>query len=440
MSHFMARVPFDTFGLLPKVPCVRLLTASAALRSDGMDTDAWQSLAIAAAIGLLIGAERERAKGVHSIAGIRTFALAAVLGSLAATIPLATGAVLVIGVVALVVVGYLRSDTDDSGITTEVALLLTVTLGILTHRQPALAVAAAVVTVILLISKHNLHEFVRRTVTDLEIADALKFFVAAFIVLPLLPTGRIGPYDVWVPQRIWLLVVLITGVGWLGYAATRMLGANRGLLVTGLAGGFVSATATIAALGARSRESGVPQQAAVAGGLMASVATAIEVAVLTTIAYPPVGVRLYAPAAAAAVVLALCAWFLSRRAAPAKDEAALGRPFALVPALIIAAVIAGVLLLAKWLNDLYGASGATLATAVGSLADTHAAAIAVTSLARSGDVSVRLAVLAASLGLLVNMGSKVAAAFTGGRRFSLAILLWHLPAIAAFAITLFAVT
>jgi uncharacterized membrane protein (DUF4010 family) len=102
--------------------------------------------------------------------------------------------------------------------------------------------------------------------------------------------------------------------------------------------------------------------------------------------------------------------------------------------------IAGVLLLAKWLNDLYGASGATLATAVGSLADTHAAAIAVTSLARSGDVSVRLAVLAASLGLLVNMGSKVATAFTGGRRFSLAILLWHLPAIAAFAITLFAVT
>jgi uncharacterized membrane protein (DUF4010 family) len=330
-------------------------------------------------------------------------------------------------------------DITDAGITTEVALLLTVALGILTHRQPALAVAAAVGTVVLLISKNNLHQFVQRTITDLEIADALKFFIAAFIVLPLLPTGHVGPYGVWVPQRIWLLVVIITGVGWLGYAATRLLGANRGLLVTGLAGGFVSATATIAALGARSRNPGVSNRAAIAGGLMASVATMIEIAVLTTIADPLVGLRLYAPTAAAAVVLALSAWFLSRNAHPAKNEAGLGRPFALLPALIIAAVIAGVLLLATWLNDLYGASGATLATAVGSLADTHAAAIAVTSLARSGDVTVHLAVVAVSLGLLVNTGSKTVAALTGGRQFSLNILLWHLPAIGAFAAALLAV-
>jgi uncharacterized membrane protein (DUF4010 family) len=151
-------------------------------------------------------------------------------------------------------------------------------------------------------------------------------------------------------------------------------------------------------------------------------------------------VRLYAPAAAAAVVLAISAWFLSRRAEPVTaDESSLGRPFALVPALIIAAVISGVLLLARWLNDLYGASGATLATVVGSLADTHAAAIAVTSLARSGDVAVDLAVTATSLGVLVNTGSKTVAALTGGRRFSLGILLWHLPAIAAFAAVLLTV-
>ena len=402
-----------------------------------MDTAAWQSLAIAVAIGLLIGAERERAKGGDSIAGIRTFALAAVLGNIAATLPWQAGALLTFGAVALVLVGYLRTDRDDSGITTEIALILTIAFGALTHREPALAVAAAVTTVILLVSKDNLHRFVRRTITDLEMTDALKFFVAAFIVLPLLPTGRVGPYGIWVPQRIWLLVVIITGVGWLGYAATRLLGANRGLLIAGLAGGFVSATATIGALGARARNSGVPRNAALAGGLMASVATMIEVAVLTTIAHPPVGVRLYAPAAAAAITLALTAWYLSRSVEPGEDdEAQLGRPFALLPALVIAAVIAGVLLLATWLNDRYGASGATLATAVGSLADTHAAAIAVTSLARGGEVTVHLAVLAVSLGLLVNTGSKTVAALAGGRQFSLGILLWHLPAIAAFAVPL----
>jgi uncharacterized membrane protein (DUF4010 family) len=401
-----------------------------------VNLDAWQSLAIAAAIGLLIGAERERAKGPGSIAGIRTFALAAVLGSIAATLPWSLGAVLVASISALVLVGYWRAETDDTGITTEVALLLTVGLGVLTLREPALAVAAAVAMVVLLISKENLHRFVRRTVTDLEMADALKFFVAAFIVLPLLPSGPIGPYGVWVPQRIWLLVVVITGVGWLGYAATRLLGANRGLLIAGLAGGFVSATATIGALGARTRNTDVPRAAAVAGGLMASVATMIEIAALTTIAFPPVGIRLYAPTAAAAAVLGVCAWILSRRAAPSGDDNTLGRPFALLPALIIAAVIAGVLALATWLNGHYGASGAMLATAVGSLADAHAAAIAVSSLAREGEVGTRLAVLAVSVGVLVNLGSKVTAALAGGRRFSLDILLWHLPAVTAYAAAL----
>ena len=103
----------------------------------------------------------------------------------------------------------------------------------------------------------------------------------------------------------------------------------------------------------------------------------------------------------------------------------------------IAVALAGVLLLATWLNDRYGASGAMLATVAGSLADAHAAALAVTSLARSGDVTTHLAVLAASLGLLVNTGSKTIAALTGGWKFSLGILLWHLPAIVAFAATLF---
>jgi uncharacterized membrane protein (DUF4010 family) len=402
-----------------------------------MDTAMWESLAIAAAIGLLIGAERERSKGPdNALAGIRTFALAAVLGNIATALPWGIGVALVLGAVALVLAGYFRADADDSGITTEVALVLTIALGALTHREPALAVAVAVAAAILLVSKDELHQFVRRTVTDLEIADALKFFVAAFIVLPLLPTGRVGPYDVWVPQRIWLLVVIITGVGWLGYAATRMLGAKRGLLIAGLAGGFVSATATIGALGARTRDTEVPRTAAVAGGLMASVATVVQLAILTTIAHPPVGLRLYAPAAAAGVILALSAWFLSRRAEAPNDESALGRPFALVPALIIAAVIAGVLLLATWLNDVYGASGATLATAVGSLADAHASALAVSSLARSGEVSVQLAVVAIAIGLLVNMGSKSVAALAGGRRYCLDIVLWHLPAIGAFALAL----
>ena len=110
-------------------------------------------------------------------------------------------------------------------------------LGALAPSQPTLAAALAVVITVLLVSREALHRFVRETVTEREQVDALKFFVAAFVLLPVLPDGSFGPYGAWVPQRIWLLVVLITGIGWVGYVATRLLGASRGLMVTGLAGG-----------------------------------------------------------------------------------------------------------------------------------------------------------------------------------------------------------
>ena len=75
----------------------------------------------------------------------------------------------------------------------------------------------------------------------------------AFVILPLLPNRGLGPYAVLNPERVWLLVVLLTGIGWVGYIGVRALGPERGLLVTGLAGGFVSASATTASMGRLSR-------------------------------------------------------------------------------------------------------------------------------------------------------------------------------------------
>lgn len=168
----------------------------------------------------------------------------------------------------------------------------------------------------------------QETVTERERIDALKFFVAAFVVLPLLPDRAVGPYDVWVPQRIWLLVVLITAIGWVGYAATRAVGARRGLLITGLAGGFVSATATTGVMAAKVRQ----QAASERSGLVMLVA-ALWLARTPSSAAPE-------PVAAAE---------------------AQGRPFALVPALLLAGVITLVLPLAAWLEDVYGTVGSMVA-------------------------------------------------------------------------------
>lgn len=394
--------------------------------------DLFLSAGVAVAVGLLIGAERERSKRQVGSAGVRTFAVVALLGNIATLLHPVVGGVVLASVGLVVAVEYAGARKEEPGLTSEVALLATMGLGALTRFEPALAAAAGVAVAVLLASKASLHHFVRDTVTDLETTDALKFFVIAFIVLPLLPTDPIGPYGVLVPRRIWLLVVLITGIGWLGYAATRALGARRGLVVAGLAGGFVSGTATIGAMAAKARAGAAPRHAALAGALMASVATLVQVAVLVTIADRGVAAELYVALAAGALVLAVEAWWLGRKEASSSDHPAIGRPFALVPALVIAAVISAVLLLSTWLNQRYGASGTMLAAATGSLADTHAAAVAVATLAHAGEVSVSLAVAAIGLGLLTNTVSKVVAALVGGGGgFAARVLAWHLPAVAA---------
>ena len=399
------------------------------------ELELWQSMGVALAIGLLIGAERERTKPSGGSPGVRTFALIALSGALAARVPPVVAAALVGGTVLLVVVGYTWSKARDPGMTSEAAAIATLGLGALTSTEPALAVGLAVAITVLLVSRESLHRFVRETVTDSERVDALKFFIAAFVVLPLLPTGHVGPYGVWVPQRIWLLVVLIIGIGWVGYVATRMLGARRGLMVAGLAGGFVSGTATTGVMAAKFRRGEAPLRGALAGAVLASVGTLLQLALVTSFAEPRVTLRLLPAVLVGTLVMAAEAWWLGR--APAlldESPGSAGRPFALVPALVLAGIISLVLPLAIWLEERYGVVGSMAATAAGALADVHGASVAMASLASAGAVSVATAVVAIGAGLITNTLSKVVvAAAAGGLRFAGALVVCFLPVAAAVA-------
>ena len=183
-----------------------------------------QPFLIALAIGLLMGFERERSHARRLPAGSRTFALLALMGVLAASISvwLVIAGVVIVG--GLMVLAYQRTSTEDPGTTTEVAAIVAYLLGALTWTRPALAVALAVVVAGLLVSKGRLHHFAREVVTEVEVEDAVKFFVVAFVILPLLPNEDLGPYGVLNPARVWLLVVLLTGIGWVGYIGVRALG------------------------------------------------------------------------------------------------------------------------------------------------------------------------------------------------------------------------
>jgi uncharacterized membrane protein (DUF4010 family) len=390
----------------------------------------WQALQpflVALAIGLLLGFERERSHKRTLPAGSRSFALLSLLGAVAATFgpwAVITG---LAGVTALMALAYFRTSTEDPGTTTEIAAVVAFLLGALAYGRPGIAVALAVVVVGLLISKSRIHHFARDIVTEVEMEDAIKFFVVAFVVLPLLPNQPMGPYGVLNPAKVWLLVVLLTGIGWLGYVGVRALGAERGLMVTGLAGGFVSASATTASMGRLSRTAGV--RAPLASALAASLATFVQLLIVIGYVDPAVLRRLWPPVLAAALVLFVVAGYVYRgarrdnHAAPAADGTPEGRPFALKPALLLAAVLVFALLVGRWGADVLGPRGAVLGAFGAGLADAHAGSVAAASLAAKGDISVSTALLAIAAALGSNLLVKCALAFSsGGRSFGLAFI------------------
>lgn len=245
-----------------------------------------------------------------------------------------------------------------------------------------------------------------------------------------------GPYGVLNPAKVWLLVVLLTGIGWLGYLGVRALGSERGLLITGLAGGFVSASATTASMGRLSRTAGV--RAPLASALAASLATFAQLLIVIGYVDPAVLRRLWLPVAAAALVLAGVAAYVYRGAVNHRGAGAAaipaGRPFALKPALVLAAVLVFALLVGRWGADVLGPRGAVLAAFGAGLADAHAGSVAAAALAAKGDITVRVALASIAAALGSNLLVKVVLAFSaGGRRFGLGFLAGMAAPTAVFA-------
>jgi uncharacterized membrane protein (DUF4010 family) len=394
-----------------------------------IDTGHAAGLGVALAIGLLVGVERERRKGEGSgrgIAGIRTFALVGVLGALA----MLTGGAVVVGaglvvLGALTAIGYLTGDHDDPGITTEVAVIVTFLLGALALEEPVLAAGIGVATTALLAARAALHRLVSQLLTEDELHDLLLFVAAAGVVLPLLPNRDMGPYEALNPFAIWRLVVLVMGIGGTGYVALRILGPRFGLPLAGLAGGFISSSATIASMGALARKAPVLGRAAVAAAVLSTVATVLQmVVVLAAASRPTLNEMAASLALAGAVALAFGA--LTAIRVPAADEEAerpATRAFQLQSALLFAAIVTAVTLLAAALNDTMGNRGVLLSAAVAGFADTHAAGASVAALVARGQLDASDAVLPILAGLTTNTLTKATLAYTNGR-WAFARLVW----------------
>ena len=389
---------------------------------------AWQQIQpflVALAIGLLLGLERERGHFGKLPAGSRSFALLSLAGAVAATFSMWAVVVGLGAVAGLMAIAYFRTSGEDPGTTTEIAAIVAYLLGALACSRPTVAGALAVIVALLLVSKDRIHRFARDIVSEVELEDAIKFFVVAFVVLPLLPNQPFGPYGVLNPAKVWLIVVLLTGIGWLGYIGVRALGPRRGLLVTGLAGGFVSASATTASMGRLSKTAGL--RAPLAGALLASVATFVQLLLVIGVVDADVLRKLWPAAAAGAISLTAVAFIVYRGTPPSDPEKAetvsTTRPFALKPALLLTGVLTLALLVGKWGADVLGPQGAVLASFAAGLADAHAGSLAAATLAAQGTITVDTALVAIAAALGSNLIVKcILAGAAGGRRFALGFM------------------
>jgi uncharacterized membrane protein (DUF4010 family) len=362
-----------------------------------MDLTIIVRLAIALCLGLIIGMEREIKRHERpeqerqGQSGVRSFALAGLMGGIGAVLSRPFGvialAVIVISLAALVIVSYgtMAYQTKDLGITTELAMLLTCGLGAMAGSGLiAEAIASAVVTTGLLGFKQEIHRSLL-LLDRREWVATLQLLIIAAIALPLLPNQVMGPFDALNPRTIGFLILLIAGISYVGYFAMRFLGDRVGLLATGAIGGLVSSTAVTVSFGrmARKGQGNLPILGAgisLAAAIMA-VRVFLEVSVvnqeLLPLLVPPLSCLALVPFVAAAIIA------LRVKTTEATAAIELRNPIELGSALIFGGILAGLFILVRAVEVWFGSAGVYILAAISGVTDVDAVSLSLAQASQS---------------------------------------------------------
>jgi uncharacterized membrane protein (DUF4010 family) len=377
-------------------------------------------LGIAAGLGLLVGLQREQAES--PIAGLRTFALTALLGSLTALLALEFGGwVLAAGLLALgalVVTGNLmklRAGLPDPGLTTEVALLLTYGVGayvMIGRVEVAIVVGGALA--VLLQFKARARRLVE-TLGEKDVAAVMRFALLTLVILPVLPNTAYGPFDVLNPRHIWLMVVLIVGIGFAGYLTYRFLGARVGTALSGVLGGTISSTATTVSYARRARTTEGQTQEAAAVIMIASAIVFVRVLVEMAVVAPgslPVVLPPVLTVLLAFGVLSIWSWRRSvQEARPMPEQP---NPTELRPALVFG-LLYGVILLAVAAGEAwFGDEGLYVIALFSGLTDMDAITLSTARLTREGRVEAEMLWRVVLLASVSNLAFKLGLSWVMG--------------------------
>jgi uncharacterized membrane protein (DUF4010 family) len=392
-----------------------------------------QALALltALAAGLLVGVERgwklKQQKAGSRVAGVRTFSLLGMVGGIAGLLGAARqpliAAILAAGATAVLVTAYARELKARRDSTSAVAALATLSIGFLAGMgSPGLASACAAAVVLLLAMREELHGFVDRLGEE-DVKALARFAVIALGVLPLLPNRDMGPLDAWNPQKLWLVVVLVTGFSFAGYIANRLFGSRWGTTGTALIGGAYSSTAVTASLAQRlgAGKGGGPESAGIA---LATAVMFVRILILVAVLATSVWWSFAIVIAPALLVAFAVGGFLWWHCTPGDTPEPPGNPIKLLPALTFLVFVAIAAVATRWAEGRFGEQGiAALVLATGSF-DVDVAIVTVGRL-KPGAIAPTLAALALAGTVVANMAVKIGItlAYARGKGLSAALAL-----------------
>lgn len=378
------------------------------------------------ALGLLIGLERERSPAAR--AGLRTFALVALLGTLLAMMAENTGSpwILVagfVGVAAIIIAAYVGVDVeDDPGTTTQAALMLCFGLGAAVwYGYSTLAIMLAIVTTVLLHFKPELQSM-SKNLTRRDVQSILQFAVLSFIVLPILPNQDFGLYSAFNPYQTWLMVVLISGVSLAGYVALQLVGQRYGAPLLGFLGGLVSSTATTLVYARHSRKGEAMGRLAVVVILIANLVVLVRLSVVSGVVSPRILPHIL-PVLLSGLVLGSLVTFWMWRNITRDGESPMPEftnPTEIKTAFGFGLMYALVLFCAAWLSEYAGNSGLYALAVVSGLTDVDAISLSSLRLFELGKLGQHQAVMAITIAYLSNLAFKFGlVAFVGGGTLAL---------------------
>jgi uncharacterized membrane protein (DUF4010 family) len=410
-----------------------------------MFMDLLQPFAISLMIGLAVGIDRERrVMAGEGTMGVRTFAIIALLGTVASKINSAAvtaGLMLLLSLV--VALGYMRATSPefsghasppedegderkssiDLGLTTEVSAALVFALGYLAIAERVLAGILGIVLVTTLYSRRYLHFFSRKFLQPADIGAALMLSISAFIIMPSLPADPVDPWGLLIPRRIMQIMLLIGSTEFFGYLIQRILGVRIGALAAGFLGGLVSSTAIFLSIARKTKRDEISMPSAIGAALAATMATLLLfVAVIATTSKPLVS------SAGIPVLLAACVAGLFGHFSQRKNGHQLSQqqnrqsPLDLRRVIVLSGVVGGLLTLTAVVKRFVGTAAFSAVSFLSGLFELQATTFAAAMLHQSQEVSADSATHALLLAALASFVSKLGISWAlGSVRFALSV-------------------